>query len=246
MSRFSVVLVLASTLVAAPVAAAPAAGDDVDEAMLRAAIAVLAPNAVVDEIGPAPIPGLYEVRVGPTLLYVSADGKFLIEGDIYDIEQKLNLTEAKRKGARAQAVEGLGEENMMVFSPENPKHTITVFTDIECGYCRKLHREMGQYNDAGIKIRYLMYPRAGVRSEAYTKAVSSWCADDPKAALTKAKQGQPIEERNCPNPILQHMAMGEALGVTGTPTIVLDDGEVIPGYVPAARLSRMLDARAAN
>jgi len=220
---------------------------DEQQDKLRAAVAKLAPGAKVDSIVESVVPGLYEVDAGATVWYITADGRFLIDGDVYDVENKVNLSDAKRQKARVKALESIGDDQKIVFSPKGePKYTVDVFTDVDCGYCRKLHREIDQYTDAGIKIRYLMYPRAGVNSGAYKKAVASWCADDRKATLTLAKQGKPIEMKTCANPIEEHMALGEALGLTGTPTMVMEDGEMIPGYVPAPKLKRMLDAKAAK
>ena len=219
---------------------------DEQQEMLRAAVAKLAPGAKVDAIVESVVPGMYEVEAGATVWYITADGRFLIDGDIYDIDKRLNLSAAKREKGRAKAIDAIGEERMIVFSPENPEHTVTVFTDVDCGYCRKLHREIDQYTDAGIKIRYLMYPRAGVGSSAYKKAVSSWCAKDRKATLTRAKNGQSIEDKSCENPVRDHMALGESLGITGTPTMVMEDGEMVPGYVPASQLKKMLQAKSKN
>lgn len=219
---------------------------DQQEDMLRAAVAKLAPGAKVDAITQSPVPGLYEVQAGATVWYITDDGRFLIDGDVYDVDKRTNLSAAKRERATAKAVEAMGEENMIVFSPDKPDYTVSVFTDVECGYCRKLHREINQYMDAGIKIRYLSFPRAGKNSSAYNKAVSAWCAKDQKAALTRAKNGQTIPSLKCDNPIDEQMALGESLGITGTPTMVLESGEILPGYVPARKLRKLLDAKSAN
>jgi thiol:disulfide interchange protein DsbC len=131
---------------------------------------------------------------------------------------------------------------MLIFSPDKPTHTITVFTDIDCGYCRKLHHEMADYHAKGIRVRYLMFPRSGVNSPSYDKAVSVWCSEDRNDSLTKAKNGKDPAPRTCDNPVQNHMAMGRSIGVQGTPSIVFEDGRVIPGYVPAERLAAMLAA----
>ena len=130
----------------------------------------------------------------------------------------------------------------MVFAPEKEvKHTISVFTDIDCGYCRKLHQEMAEYNKHGIKVRYLAYPRAGVGSEAYEKAVSVWCADDRQKAMTAAKTGGELKQKTCDNPVEAQFMLGQQLGISGTPALMLEDGQIFPGYVPADRLITMLD-----
>ena len=130
---------------------------------------------------------------------------------------------------------------MIVFAPEGkPSYTITVFTDIDCGYCRKLHGEMAGYNAEGIKVQYLFYPRAGEGSPSFAKAVSVWCADDRRTALTDAKAGKSIPDKTCPNPVKEHLELGEKMGVSGTPAIVLENGEMVPGYIPPKRLAAML------
>jgi thiol:disulfide interchange protein DsbC len=220
------------------------AGEKENIERIEAVVARLAPGASADSVAPSPIPGVYEVVLGPNLLYISADGRYLLQGDLFDLDTRTNLSAEKRDKARLAAVDAVGEENMFIFAPKDKpaEHTITVFTDIDCGYCRKLHREIGKYNDAGIRVRYLMYPRAGVNSPSYQKAVSAWCADDRNAALTRAKMGKEIEKRECDNPVREHMALGEVVGVSGTPTMILEDGQLVPGYVPAARLSQLLAA----
>jgi thiol:disulfide interchange protein DsbC len=212
----------------------------------RAAMTSLLEGTAPDSVQPSPVPGLFEVMVGPRVFYVSEDGRFLVQGAIIDIEKKENLTEPRKNQARLKAVESISEENMIVFGDKDAKHTITVFTDIDCGYCRKLHGEMEAYNKAGIRVRYLFYPRAGLDSPSFKKAVSVWCAEDRNAAMTQAKAGQELPEKTCDNPVEQHLAVGELIGVTGTPALILEDGELAPGYVPADRLSVFLEMKKAG
>jgi thiol:disulfide interchange protein DsbC len=209
-----------------------------DEAAIRNALSGLD----IDAIQPAPVDGLYEVRVGAQVVYVSADARYLMQGDLIDLKTRQSLTEPRRREAQRAAVESVGEDNMIIFKPKTVKHKITVFTDIECGYCRKLHRELDQYLDQGIEVRYLMYPRAGVGSSAYRKAVAVWCAEDRNSALTDAKAGKTIEMSTCENPVDEHMELARSLGLRGTPFIVLENGQVQPGYVPANKLAQLLDA----
>jgi thiol:disulfide interchange protein DsbC len=211
-----------------------------DQATIRKALAGLQ----IDAIEPAPIAGFYEVVVGSHVVYVSADGRYMLQGDLIDLKTRLSLTEPRRREAQRAAIEAVGEDKMIIFKPENVKHKVTVFTDIECGYCRKLHSEIDKYLDAGIEVRYLMYPRAGVGSSAYKKAVAVWCAADRNSALTDAKAGKSIEMKTCDNPVDEHMELATTLGLRGTPFIVLENGEVQPGYVPAERLARLLDGAA--
>ena len=209
---------------------------------IRDALATLLPGVEADKVGKSPIPGLYEVVLGPHVIYMSEDGKHMVQGDVIDVATKQNLTEGPRMQARIDAIQGLGEANMVVFSPAETKHTVTVFTDVDCGYCRKLHSEIKSYTDLGIKVRYVAFPRAGVGSRSYDTLVSVWCADDRQTAMTRAKGGKPIDARTCTNPVRDQFTMGRLLGVNGTPTIITEDGQVMPGYVPAQRLAGMLEA----
>jgi len=143
-------------------------------------------------------------------------------------------------------VNDLGEENMIIFPAKNSKHTISVFTDIDCGYCRKLHNEIDQYNAKGITVRYLAFPRAGIGSPSYDKAVSVWCEKDRQAAMTRSKSGETLPKASCKNPVAEEYELGQLLGVNGTPALVLDNGSLLPGYVPANRLVRVLNEAKGN
>jgi thiol:disulfide interchange protein DsbC len=198
------------------------------------------PGAQVDAITATEIKGLYEVVAGGNIFYASEDGRYLIQGQMFDAIAKKNITETKLADVRKLALEKVGEKNMIIFKPETSKHFVSVFTDIDCGYCRKLHSEIDQYLAQGITVRYLFFPRAGKGSESYSKAVSVWCAADKQKALTAAKKGESQETKTCDNPIDQHMQLGESFGMTGTPMIVTEKGNVLPGYVPAAQLAKIL------
>lgn len=198
------------------------------------------PGARIDAIRQAEIPGLYEVTIGQRLYYVSQDGRYLLDGHLIDLKSREDLTEAKLAKARLLSLDKLGQEQMIVFSPDKPKASVTVFTDIDCGYCRKFHSQINEYLNRGIQVRYLFYPRAGKGSESYHKAVAVWCAKDKNEALTLAKQGKAIKMRSCDHPVDRHMALAEEFGVQGTPTIVTDRGEVLPGYVPPEQLAAYL------
>lgn len=194
-----------------------------------------------DSIQPSVIKGLYTVTMPPRIFYVSADGRFAVDGSLIDLKAGVNLTQIEKQKSVATAIDSLGEDSMVVFAPEKTRHTVTVFTDIDCGYCRKLHSEIPEYNKQGIKIRYLAYPRAGLDSLSYKKAVAVWCADDRKDAMTRAKSGEKLAEKNCDNPIERHYKLGSLIGLRGTPALVLENGQLIPGFVPPARLSAILD-----
>ena len=215
--------------------------EDKGVAAVRAGLGEVQP----DRIRPSAIEGLYEVVIGPHVFYVSADGRHMLQGDLVDMANGRNLTQPEREAALRNAIDGIGEANMLIFSPDKPRHTVTVFTDIDCGYCRKLHHEMADYHAMGIRVRYLMFPRTGVNSPSYDKAVSVWCSDDRNDSLTRAKNGKDPAPKTCDNPVEAHMDLGRSIGVQGTPSIVFEDGRVLPGYVPAARLAAMLEARPA-
>ena len=216
-------------------ASAQADAKAVEEALKQAL-----PNIKPDSVQPSPLAGLYEVMVGPKMFYVSEDGRYLIQGSLIDIKARKDLTEAKVAEARLGSLDKVGLANMIVFKPKETKHVAYVFTDIDCGYCRKLHSEIDQYQKEGIEIRYLFFPRAGVGTDSYYKAVSVWCAKDRNAAFTKAKKGETPERKDCDNPVDEHMALATAMGANGTPMIVTEKGDILPGYVPAAQLSKIM------
>lgn len=197
---------------------------------------------VTPTISPSPMEGVSEVLVGPRLMYVSNDGKYLLQGSLIDLNTRVDISEERRDGIRLDAINELGEDKMIVFPAKEQKHVITVFTDIDCGYCRKLHAEMDKYNEEGITVRYLMFPRAGVDSPSYKKAVTVWCSKDQQDAMTRAKNGENLPNQSCDNPIKEEYELGQLIGVRGTPAIVMDDGGMLPGYVPAARLAKALEA----
>lgn len=231
----SKILALAGLLAAA---ALPAHADD---KVVREAILTLVPNATIDTIAESNLPGFYEVSLGGQLVYVSADGRFLVQGNVYDIANKVDLTEQKRNGTRKAALDRVPASQRIVFAPKDVKHRLTVFTDIDCGYCRRLHQEMADYNARGIAVEYLFFPRAGLGSESFQKAVNVWCAADRADALTKAKAGQELEKRTCDNPITDDYQLGQKIGISGTPALIAEDGTLLPGYMPADQLLMRLD-----
>lgn len=210
---------------------------------VRSKLAELVPEQAPDSIKPTPIKDLYEVVYGAQVMYVSAEGRYLLRGNLIDLDQRQDLTEQTRSGARKEALAKVDESEMLVFSPSSKKtlHTLTVFTDIDCPYCRKLHSEINEYTNAGIKVRYLLFPRTGKNSPSYYKAVNVWCAKDRNEALTKAKQGKELPKRTCKNPVQSQMELGQLIGVNGTPATVLENGEMVPGYRPAKEMIQMLD-----
>ena len=211
-----------------------------NEDAVRSALNKSMPSLKIDSVKSSEAKGLYEVTAGANILYVSEDGKYLLQGHLIDLEARKDLTEVKLADTRKLAIEKLGEEKMVIFKPEKNKYTVSVFTDIDCGYCRKLHSEMDQYMAEGITIQYLFYPRAGKGSDSYNKAVSVWCADDRNGALTAAKKGEATKTKTCDNPIDEHMQLGVEFEARGTPMIVTEKGNIFPGYVPAKQLAKAL------
>ena len=208
----------------------------------------ISPEAAPSAVQPSAIDGLYEVIFGNTVYYFSADGKYMLGGPMVELASRRNLSAAAvEKVEREQLMplrkaflKDLKDADTIVFAAAEPKYRVTVFTDIDCGYCRELHRHIDQYNAAGISVRYVAFPRAGLGSESFKKAEAVWCADDRKAALTAAKAGKPTPQKSCDNPVAAQFQAGQKLGVSGTPAILLDDGRLLPGYVPPADLSRVL------
>jgi len=208
---------------------------------LKQTLSISMPSMQIDSISASEIKGLYEVAVGSDILYVSGDGRYLIQGKMFDIIAKKEITEEKLKKVRANLINAVPKAEFITFKAPQEKYRIYVFTDIDCGYCRKLHSELDDYLAEGISIHYLFYPRAGKASESYKKAVSVWCSDDKNAALTAAKTGQgTLVSKDCKNPVSAHMELGENLGVRGTPMMITENGTIFPGYMPAKQLAQAL------
>ncbi|MCZ6618636.1 MAG: DsbC family protein [Gammaproteobacteria bacterium] len=198
------------------------------------------PNILIKSVEPTPIPGIYalELEAGD-ILYGTEDGRYLFNGDLYELgdTQIVNLAETGRQKKRQTIMADIPRTEMVIFSPEgDAKAAITVFTDVDCTYCRKLHLEVPQLNELGVEVRYLAYPRAGIGSPSYDKIVSAWCSDDPNGAITALKAGRSIPDATCTNPVAAQFELGARVGVTGTPAIILEDGRLLPGYLPAKEL----------
>ncbi len=216
------------------------------EARARAAIRLVNPQVEIDQVGPAPLPGFQEVIVGGQPVYVSNDGKYLMQGALYDIQTKTNVGEASMARVRRRLMQSMPVSDRIVFAPANPKYTVTIFTDVECGYCRKLHSQMADYNRQGIAVQYVAFPRMGLGSEDFKKMVAVWCSADPKKALTDAKNDRQVPYRNCKNPVTMQYNLGQRMGLTGTPMILASDGTQLGGYIPPAQLRAALDKIAAG
>lgn len=217
-------------------AGAPSTAVAADQAVdPRIALLKLLPaGSKLEDLHPSPVPGLYEFAQGADVSYLTADGKFFLDGNLYDMSTRQNLTEVLRTRARLAMINAVPESQMLIFAPKNPLYTITVFTDVDCQYCRKLHGDMAELNKLGVKVRYLFYPRTGPDTESWRKAEAVWCAADRNAALTRAKAGGALDtSKSCgPNPVARDYALGQSIGVRGTPAIVTESGEYINGYLP--------------
>ncbi len=232
-------------LLAACLAVGPAMAADEGAEKVRASLAVLIPHLKADAITPSPVSGLYEVVFGNHIVYVTEDGRYLVQGRITDLETRTPITEMRERQLKKALLDTLDEKDMIVYGDTDLPYTVTVFTDIDCPYCRKLHSQVDQYNEEGIRIRYLAYPRAGLGSPSGRKIEAVWCAEDRKQAMTTAKSGGSVPYRKCDNPVSEQYRLGQDFGITGTPALILQDGEIIPGYVPPKQLRAALDKRKA-
>ena len=221
--------------------AAIAHAADPDQA-IRATLSKLQPDLPIEAIAESPMTGLFQVHLkGGRLLYASADGQFLLQGNLYQFKDgsAVNLTEKAESKGIAKLINEVPLSEMVVFAPKNPKTHITVFTDTDCGYCQKLHSEVPELNRLGIEVRYVAFPRQGEGSHGYKGLASVWCAKDRQDAMNKAKARQELPPGTCENPVMKQYALGQSIGVNGTPAIVLANGQLIPGYQPAPQLAKV-------
>ncbi len=204
-----------------------------------------------DSVSASPVDGLYEALTSQGIFYVTADGGTLIHGQIYDLNNGMkNLTEARMSKVRLELLDEV-KGTAIEFKAKDEKHVVYAFTDITCGYCRKLHNEIEKYNDLGITVRYLAFPRGGERNRAgqinpsWTDMQNVWCAKNPQAAMTAAKAGEKVPDVACADGeiVKRHYALGNTMGVTGTPALVLEDGTILPGYLPPSRLLQALETQ---
>ena len=212
------------------------------ETEVRKGIAGKLIGAEEAQIQPSLVPDMWEVIASGQLYYVTNDGRYLFQGNAFDLAEGKDLTEPRMNAVRAQTLAKMVDANTVLFTPKDDKvkHRVTVFTDIDCHYCRELHKQMDGYLERGIEVRYLFFPRAGVNSPSARKAEAVWCADDRLKAMTDAKAFREVEPRRCENPVAAHYRLGKELGVRATPTIMTDAGQVIPGYRPPEALLKAL------
>jgi thiol:disulfide interchange protein DsbC len=216
------------------------------EKTARDAIHSLLPMAIIDEVVKSDLPGFYEVIVSGQVTYVTEDGKYLLQGKLYDVPLKKDLTSARIATMREEALAKLPESKVMLFAPENPKHTVTVFTDVDCPYCRQFHKQIAEYNRLGIAVRYVLYP-LDIHPGADKKAAAVWCAKDRNAAYTAAMNGQDPGTGSCTNPVAETKALGETLGINATPTVLAEDGTMVDNAkaVSPTLLAAELDRKSA-
>jgi thiol:disulfide interchange protein DsbC len=233
--------ILGTTLTGLIFSALALAADPVDKAVeeqLRKNLAIPSMNLAVESVANSEIPGVYAVQfVNGPLVYANTSGSYFIVGDLYEVapDGLVNITERSRDGERLALVEGVPEGEMIVFSPEGEARAhITVFTDTSCFYCQKLHQEVPELNKRGVEVRYLAYPRSGVDSESYRQMATAWCAENPQDTLTRLKNRETVANKVCEdNPVAAQYELGGKIGVRGTPAIVTESGQLIPGYQSA-------------
>ncbi len=219
------------------------AADDF-EARLTDSLRKVIPDAEITSIKQSDLPGLYEIMMGVDVIYMSEDGRFVFRGDLYDLQKRLNVSKVRRYEARVLAFADLYPDQLIEFAPKGEtRHVVYVYTDIDCTYCRKLHKGVEYLNDHGVAVRYLAFPRAGIGSKAYKTMVSAWCSDDPKQALTDAKLGKAIPSLVCDAPVEKHFNLGREMNVRGTPAIFLESGQELGGYIPPEELVKHLDGK---
>jgi len=194
-------------------------------------------------IGATPLTGVFEVELSTgELLYSDVSGEYLFAGDMYQTtaDGLLNLSSSTRQVRTQEKIAAIPESEMIIYEPEDRQTSITVFTDVDCTYCRALHRDLEALLELGIEVRYVAYPRGGEQATSFEKMISVWCSDDRQRSLTQAKNGQNLPARDCETPVMAHYALGNELGISGTPAIVFPDGRVIPGYLDSDTLASML------
>ncbi|UQB41345.1 DsbC family protein [Thiomicrospira microaerophila] len=195
------------------------------------------PTAPSADITKSQVEGLYQVVLGPNVIYITADAKYLFNGNLIDLDSRENLTEIAKDQARVKVLAEIDPQSMVTFKAKGEeKRTITVFTDIDCPFCKRFHNEVKALNENGITVRYLAFPRSGPNTPSYHKMVSVWCDKDPVKAMDDAKNGMEANNQRCENPVQMHMMYAQQFGITGTPTMIVDDGSMIPGYVEAKEL----------
>ncbi len=221
------------------------ADDDAKLREVRSKVASMFDVIEPKHVTGSPVDGWYTIQKGAIVAYISGDGRYMLQGDLIDLDENVNVSERARNNSRQMLMSGLPENKVITFSPDEKKYSISIFTDIECTYCRRLHAQIDDYLEQGIEVRYLLYPRNGPRSRSWNTSEEVWCSADRQAALTSAKLDRDFETASCDDAsmIEDHYAMGREIGLSGTPAIILEDGELISGYLPAAALKQRLELK---
>ena len=204
----------------------------------------LSPRMQVERVISLEELGMYAIEIsGGRTIYGMEDGIHFFTGNLFRLDGDItNLSELRQNTKRKQLMNAISDKDTISFGGDRggSLETINVFTDVDCGYCRKLHSEIAEINALGIKVRYLAYPRGGIGSEGYEKLVTAWCAKDPQATLTNLKSGRTMEMSNCESPVKDQYFLGQQIGISGTPAIITSDGRLFPGYLPAGELSKRI------
>jgi len=249
MSRITSLPIRLTAIIAATFAfaSAQAGEDNVELEQLRQKVGGMFDSIDPADIDVSPVDGWFTIHKGPIVAYVSADGRYLLQGDMIDLDQSVNLSEEIRVETRRELMATVSDEEVISFTPEEVKYSVSIFTDVECTYCRRLHSQIDEYMDRGIDVRYLLYPRNGPAKRSWNTAEEVWCAADRKNALTMAKLDREFASASCDASIIQdHYVIGKDVGLNGTPAIVFSDGTLVSGYMTPDKLTAALESMAAE
>ena len=235
------------TALALSLAAVAASADDAELERVRQKVAETFDTISPEHVDTSPVPGWYTIQKGSIVAYISGDGRYLLQGDLIDLDKQVNLSEVARNDSRRELMASVSDEEAIVFAPKDVAYKVTVFTDVECTYCRRLHSQIKDYMAKGIEVRYLLYPRNGPSSRSWNTSEEVWCSSDRGNALTMAKLDREFPSSECDaSEVSHHYALGQDIGLSGTPAIVLEDGTLIGGYLPPDQLKARLDQLAAH
>ena len=224
-----------------------AAEDGAELAKVRETVGEMFAMIEPEDVNASPVAGWYTIQKGSLVAYISGDGRYLLQGDLIDLDNQVNLSEVARNDSRRDLMASVADDDTIMFSPEDVKHSVTVFTDIDCTYCRRLHNQIDDYMAHGIQVRYLLYPRNGPASRAWNTSEEVWCSSDRGNALTLAKLDKEFPTASCDaSAVQEHYAIGRDVGLSGTPAIILEDGTLIGGYLPPDQLKARLEQSAAH
>ncbi len=244
MNRFTWTFRTLAVLALSSAAAASAADADPKLAAVQEKVTAMFEAIEPQNVSKSPVDGWYTIQKGSVVAYVSEDGRYLLQGDLIDLDRNINLSELSRNDSRRELVAALQDDQAILFSPSDVKHSVTVFTDIDCVYCRKLHAEIDGYLERGIEVRYVLYPRNGPASRAWSTSEDVWCSRDRGKALTAAKLDRQFQTQKCDASMIStHYMLGQDIGLSGTPAIVLEDGTLLAGFLPPAALASRLEGK---